>query len=91
MEPQVPSREQLQERILQYLSTRDTPPVHGLADFHAEVMKQAFPSEKGTSQRMFSRRALFDEALDELIAEGFVEKREDGRYFLTERGRSLAH
>jgi hypothetical protein len=91
MATQEPSREELQEHILQFLRTRDTPPVHGLADFHAEVMKEAFPSEEGTSQRMFSKRKLFDEALDELVAEGFVERREQGRYFLTEKGRATRH
>jgi tyrosyl-tRNA synthetase len=91
MDPQHLSREQLQERILDYLATRDTPPIHGLADFHAEVMKDAFPSEKGIPQRTFSKRALFDEALDELIAEGFVEKRENGRYFLTQKGEAMRH
>jgi hypothetical protein len=92
MDPLDLSRQQLQEKILDYLATRDLPPpIHGLADFHAEVMKDAFPSEKGIPQRTFSKRALFDEALDELIAEGFVEKREDGRYFLTEKGQGAAH
>ena len=83
------TREDLQQKILDYLSQRTLPPPqHGIADFHAEVMKSAFPSEKGISQRTFSKRALFDEALDELIAEGFVETREGGRYYITEKGRS---
>jgi hypothetical protein len=86
MDPPELSREALRQKILDYLVTHETPAIHGLADFHAEVMKGAFPSEKGTPQRMFSKRALFDEALDELVAEGFVEKREQGRYFLTDKG-----
>jgi hypothetical protein len=87
------SGEQLRERILQHLSSHaGDVPTFGLADFHAEVMKDAFPSEKGTPQRTFSKRALYDEALDELVEEGFVEKREGGRLFLTEKGRAhIAH
>jgi hypothetical protein len=92
MDPLDLSREDLQQKILDYLEARDLPPpIHGLVDFHAEVMKDAFPSEKGIPQRTFSKRALFDEALDELVAEGFIEKREDGRYFLTEKGRATRH
>jgi hypothetical protein len=88
-----PSSERLRERILEHLSRHAGDiPAFGLADFHAEVMKDAFPSEKGTPQRTFSKRALYDEALDELVEEGFVEQREGGRLFLTEKGRQhLAH
>jgi hypothetical protein len=81
--------EQLHEKILDYLATRGAGagPVFGIKDFHANVMKELYPSEEGSPQRTFSRRAMIDEAMDELLAEGFVEKRENGRYFLTEKGR----
>lgn len=85
------AREQLHEKILDYLATRGagvgSGPVFGIQDFHSNAMKDLFPSEEGRPQRMISKRAVLDEALDELIAEGFVERREDGRYFLTEKGR----
>jgi hypothetical protein len=84
-----PTSDQLRERILAHLRGHaGDVPAFGLADFHAEVMKDAFPSEKGTPQRTFSKRALYDEALDELIEEGFIERREGGRLFLTEKGRA---
>jgi hypothetical protein len=87
-------RERLRNRILEYLrlqeANADATTRFGIADFHANAMKALFPSEEGTPQRTFSPRALMDEALDELAAEGFVEVRENGRYFLTEKGRGPA-
>jgi hypothetical protein len=87
------TREELHEKILDYLATRGgavgSGPVFGIKDFHANVMKDLYPSEEGIPQRTFSRRAMIDEAMDELIAEGFVEKKEDGRYFLTEKGQKM--
>jgi hypothetical protein len=85
------TRDPLHEKILDYIATRGAAegsgPVFGVKDFHANVMKDLFPSEEGIPQRAFSQRALIDEAMDELLAEGFVEKKDNGRYFLTEKGR----
>jgi hypothetical protein len=81
-------RERLENEILDYLARargRDHP-VFGIADFHSETMGSLFPSEEGRSQRAFSNRALYDEALDELLDAGYVERREGGRLFLTEKG-----
>jgi hypothetical protein len=91
LEESMDTREQLHEKILDYLATRGagvgSGPVFGVKDFHANAMKDLYPSEEGHPQRTFSQRALLDEAMDELVAEGFVEKKENGRYFLTEKGR----
>ena len=87
------TKSSVRSRILEYLRERGDKAgvVFGIADAHANIMKELYPSEEGISPRHFSGRALLDEALDELIAEGFVEKRENGRYFLTEKGRSAVH
>jgi ribosomal protein S19E (S16A) len=86
--------EQLREKILSYLAKTGqgmgSGPIFSIKDAHANIMKELYPSEEGLSPRTFSNRALFDEALDQLLAEGFVEKREDGRYFLTEKGHQRA-
>jgi hypothetical protein len=83
-------KDDVRRKILEHMRVSGLELGHyfGLADAHANVMKELFPSEEGIPQRTFSPRALFDEALDELVAEGFVEKRIDGRYYLTERGRA---
>jgi hypothetical protein len=84
LEESMDPREELHEKILDYLASG---PVFSVKDFHANAMKDLFPSEEGIPQRTLSKRALIDEAMDELLAEGFVEKKDNGRYFLTEKGR----
>jgi hypothetical protein len=87
------TRAQARRKILDYLGSPgprpESPPVFSVADFHANVMKDLYPSEEGHPQRTFSQRALVDEAIDELLAEGFMEVRDNGRYFLTEKGRKV--
>lgn len=87
------TKSSLRSRILEYLRGHGDKSgvVFGIADAHANIMKELYPSEERTSPRHFSERALLDEALDELIAEGFIEKRENGRYFLTEKGEATHH
>jgi hypothetical protein len=87
------TRAQARRKILDYLGSHgqrpEPAPVFSVADFHANVMKDLYPSEEGHPQRTFSQRALVDEAIDELLAEGFMEVRDNGRYFLTEKGRKV--